>query len=364
MIFVANAAWALEPFKVQDIRVEGLQRVEPGTVFASMPLRVGDDYNDEKGAAAIRALFGLGLFKDVRLEASGNVLVVVVEESPTVADVDFAGALGVGEQAAGLGHLHRLLGVGRGRVAGQATQLSHQVGVGLQVGQRDDLADLGVGVAAGATAAPMAAGEQAAARAPADVGLLGAALGHGDLFGRTHVGDRQHHVGGLLLEVQPADHTTDVAAHQPAQQAADGVAARVAVLRDQVGHQHVVRRTDLALADVGAVAQLAAGGQVALGHRRTHAHATVHQREAARLVDEDLDQLRRCRQLLAAPPVHAVLRLDHRDRAQRLAAGRDFGHLLLALVLRALALGKRGQRGHERQHAGGDTYGLVHSPAH
>ena len=35
MIFAANAAWALEPFKVQDIRVEGLQRVEPGTVFAS-----------------------------------------------------------------------------------------------------------------------------------------------------------------------------------------------------------------------------------------------------------------------------------------------------------------------------------------
>lgn len=51
----------------------GLQRVEPGTIFASMPLRVGDDYNDEKGAAAIRALFALGLFKDVRLEASGNV---------------------------------------------------------------------------------------------------------------------------------------------------------------------------------------------------------------------------------------------------------------------------------------------------
>ena len=78
MIFAAQAAWALEPFKVQDIRVEGLQRVEPGTVFASMPLRVGEEYNDEKGAAAIRALFGLGLFTDVRLEANGDVLVVVV----------------------------------------------------------------------------------------------------------------------------------------------------------------------------------------------------------------------------------------------------------------------------------------------
>ncbi|MBH1978780.1 MAG: outer membrane protein assembly factor BamA [Comamonadaceae bacterium] len=92
MIFAAQAAWALEPFKVQDIRVEGLQRVEPGTVFSSMPLRVGDEYNDDKGAAAIRALFGLGLFKDVRLEATGGVLVVVVEERPTIADVDFVGS--------------------------------------------------------------------------------------------------------------------------------------------------------------------------------------------------------------------------------------------------------------------------------
>ncbi|MFZ5486146.1 MAG: outer membrane protein assembly factor BamA [Pseudomonadota bacterium] len=90
-VFAAHAAWALEPFKVQDIRVEGLQRVEPGTVFASLPFRVGDEYNDDKGAAAIRALYALGLFKDVRLEAAGNVLVVVVEERPTIADIDFVG---------------------------------------------------------------------------------------------------------------------------------------------------------------------------------------------------------------------------------------------------------------------------------
>src|SRR5512133_3985946 len=90
MAFVANA-WAVDPFTVRDIRVEGLQRVEPGTVFASLPFRIGDEYTDEKGSAAIRALFALGLFKDVRLETSGDVLVVVVEERPTVADVDFSG---------------------------------------------------------------------------------------------------------------------------------------------------------------------------------------------------------------------------------------------------------------------------------
>jgi len=91
VLFVAQAAWALEPFLVRDIRVEGLQRVEPGTVFASLPLRVGDEYDDDKGAAAIRALFALGLFKDVRLEAAGDVLVVVVQERPTIAAVEFAG---------------------------------------------------------------------------------------------------------------------------------------------------------------------------------------------------------------------------------------------------------------------------------
>ncbi|MGJ7499119.1 outer membrane protein assembly factor BamA [Variovorax sp. ZT5P49] len=87
----ATAAWAVEPFTVRDIRVEGLQRVEAGTIFASLSLRVGDTYSDERGSAAIRALFDLGLFKDVRIDVNGNVLVVIVEERPTIADVDFVG---------------------------------------------------------------------------------------------------------------------------------------------------------------------------------------------------------------------------------------------------------------------------------
>ena len=91
-LLMAHSAWAVDPFTVRDIRVEGLQRVEPGTIFASLPFRVGETYNDDKGASAIRALFGLGLFKDVRLEVSGDVLVVIVEERPTVADVNFIGA--------------------------------------------------------------------------------------------------------------------------------------------------------------------------------------------------------------------------------------------------------------------------------
>lgn len=91
LAFVAGTASAITPFTVRDIRVEGLQRVEPGTVFVSLPVRVGDLYSDEKGSSAIRALFSLGLFKDVRIEVSGDVLVVLVEERPTVAEVDFVG---------------------------------------------------------------------------------------------------------------------------------------------------------------------------------------------------------------------------------------------------------------------------------
>jgi outer membrane protein insertion porin family len=90
LAFAANA-WAVDPFTVRDIRVEGLQRVEPGTIFASLPFRIGEQYNDEKGTAAIRALFALGLFKDVRVEIQNDVVVVVVEERPTIATIDFAG---------------------------------------------------------------------------------------------------------------------------------------------------------------------------------------------------------------------------------------------------------------------------------
>ncbi len=88
---MAFNALAADPFNVRDIRVEGLQRIEPGTVFASIPLRVGDSYTDEKGAAAIRSLYALGLFKDVRIEVNGDVLVLIVEERPNIAQVEFIG---------------------------------------------------------------------------------------------------------------------------------------------------------------------------------------------------------------------------------------------------------------------------------
>ena len=91
LALASQLAWAVEPFTVRDIRIEGLQRAEPGTVFASLPVRVGDTYTDEAGAASIRALFALGLFNDVRLEVQDDVLIVIVQERPTIASIEIAG---------------------------------------------------------------------------------------------------------------------------------------------------------------------------------------------------------------------------------------------------------------------------------
>lgn len=84
-------AMALDPFTVKDIRVEGIQRTEAGTIFSYLPVRVGDTFTEEKGAAAIKALFATGFFKDVRIDVDGSVLVVVVEERPAIANVEFVG---------------------------------------------------------------------------------------------------------------------------------------------------------------------------------------------------------------------------------------------------------------------------------
>src|SRR5512139_3312362 len=90
LLFATSAA-AMEPFVVKDIRVEGIQRTEPGTVFSYLPVKVGDTLNDEQAAAALRALFATGFFKDVRLEVEQGVLVVIVRERPSIASIEING---------------------------------------------------------------------------------------------------------------------------------------------------------------------------------------------------------------------------------------------------------------------------------
>jgi outer membrane protein insertion porin family len=82
---------AVEPFVVKDIRVEGLQRTEAGTIFNFLPVQVGDVMSDEKATQAIKSLYNTGFFKDVRIEAEGQVLVVTVQERSAIAKIDFSG---------------------------------------------------------------------------------------------------------------------------------------------------------------------------------------------------------------------------------------------------------------------------------
>ena len=90
-LFAAQPVFAEEPFVVKDIRVEGIQRTEAGTVFSYLPVKVGDVMTDEKTAAAIKALYATGFFKDVRLEARDGVVIVTVEERPSIAKITLKG---------------------------------------------------------------------------------------------------------------------------------------------------------------------------------------------------------------------------------------------------------------------------------
>ncbi len=85
------STWAIQPFVVKDIRVEGIQRTEAGTVFSYLPVKVGETMDDEKASAAIKALFSTGFFKDVRLEYDKDVLIVMVQERPAISRIEITG---------------------------------------------------------------------------------------------------------------------------------------------------------------------------------------------------------------------------------------------------------------------------------
>lgn len=82
---------AAQSFVISDIRVEGLQRISAGTVFAALPVRVGDTVDERSIRAATRSLFSTGNFDDIRIGQDGNVLVVVVTERPSISEISIEG---------------------------------------------------------------------------------------------------------------------------------------------------------------------------------------------------------------------------------------------------------------------------------
>jgi outer membrane protein insertion porin family len=117
-LFAAVPAFAFEPFIVKDIRVEGIQRTEAGTVFNYLPVRVGERFDEGQAAEAIRALFATGFFSDVKIEVENDVIVVVLDERPAIAQIDFEGVKEFEEDAlkAGL----REIGLAESRIFDRA----------------------------------------------------------------------------------------------------------------------------------------------------------------------------------------------------------------------------------------------------
>jgi len=91
LAFSFLSAYAQESFQIRDIQIDGLQKISPGTVFNYLPIKVGDVVDDEAIREAIRELFKTGFFQDVQLEQDGDTLVVVVQERPSITDIDFVG---------------------------------------------------------------------------------------------------------------------------------------------------------------------------------------------------------------------------------------------------------------------------------
>ena len=90
LLFSATS-FAFSPFVVKDIRVEGIQRTETGTVFAYIPVTVGERFTEEMSTETIRQLYGTGFFSDVQISTDNNIVVVSVRERPIIASVSFTG---------------------------------------------------------------------------------------------------------------------------------------------------------------------------------------------------------------------------------------------------------------------------------
>ncbi len=101
-------------FILEDIEIEGLERIQAGTVFTYLPVKVGDEFDEERSADIIRTLFKTGFFKDVALRRRGNVLIVNVSERPAIASLDIQGNKDIDSDA--LNEALKNVGIAKGRV--------------------------------------------------------------------------------------------------------------------------------------------------------------------------------------------------------------------------------------------------------
>jgi len=90
LAFSASLASAAT-FKVDDIRVDGLQRVSAGTVFGAFPINTGESITDRDIAKATKELFKTGYFNDIEIQRDGKILIIKVVELPTITELQIEG---------------------------------------------------------------------------------------------------------------------------------------------------------------------------------------------------------------------------------------------------------------------------------
>ena len=91
VLFCLTSPYALAQTRLNDIRVEGLQRIAAETVFSALPLNVGDLVTQEAISRSTRALFATGNFDDIRIGIDQDVLVVKVQERPSISKINIEG---------------------------------------------------------------------------------------------------------------------------------------------------------------------------------------------------------------------------------------------------------------------------------
>ncbi len=105
---------ASSSFDVEDIEIKGLQRIEAGTVFTYLPIKVGDRFEQRRSAEILRELYKTGFFSDISLHRRGSILVVTVKERPAISDIKFSGNEDISDED--LSNALKGVGIAKGRV--------------------------------------------------------------------------------------------------------------------------------------------------------------------------------------------------------------------------------------------------------
>lgn len=90
-LFCSNQAFAIMPFIIKNIRIEGTEHIDAKTIFSYLPVHIGDVFINNKGIKVIKMLYATGFFKDIQVKVKNDILIVYVTERPVITHINFLG---------------------------------------------------------------------------------------------------------------------------------------------------------------------------------------------------------------------------------------------------------------------------------